>query len=300
MSQVVAYDGIDQPMTENSQTSQGVLLSSELAALREATGMTQSAFARKIGAQVSTINKVERTKRYPREQLLRHWLTVCGVDDDGIEDFVRRARSARNPTWWADHKGGVPTWFERYLRLEEAAVRALIYESELVPGLMQTRRYTEAVAAAVARGGPSDRGERLAAVRTTRQRRLTTPRRPLVVTAVLNESVIRRPVGGHEVMAEQLAYLANLASRHTNVTLHVLPFAAREHPSMTGTFTMLQYSQEQINTVYLEHPNGATYVDKPVDVAHYEASFAQLVHLALGEAETIELIVNTGRELIDE
>lgn len=293
MSQVAARDGIGISMTETSQTAQAVLLSGELRALREATGLNQSQFARKLGIGASAINKIERTKRHPRELVLRAWLANCGVTK-GIEEFVRRAEKARNPDWWAD-ASIVPTWFERYMRLEEASGWKKTYASALVPGLLQTRAYTEAIAVATRLPGPPGSAERLAEMRATRQRRLGDPSHPLYFTAVLDEAVIRRAVHGPAVMREQLAHLAEMAQR-PNVTLHVLPFAAGAHPGMPGAFSMLQFTENTVNTVYMEHSHGATYVDNHKGVAYYEASFAHLVHLALGEAETITMIENIGRE----
>lgn len=295
MSQVAADDGIDHSMTENSPTSYAVLLGYELRALRERTGLNQRKFAQKLGTHTSNVNRYELARRHPPEPTLRLWLTLCGVKDEhDVDDFVQRFQQARTPDWWADHRDDVPTWFERYAGLEAAAVAKCTYEAELVPGLLQVRRYTEAVAACVRRAAPAGSSENLASVRDSRKRRLTGPD-PLVFTAVLNEAVLRRPVGGADVMREQLEHLADMA-RRDNVTLHVLPFEAQEHPAMTGTFTMLQFRKEQINTVYIEHPNGATYVDRPQDVHRYGATFRHLVDLALSEAETITMIERSGRE----
>lgn len=282
------------PVTDSSPTAQAVLLGEELRGYREALGLTQYQVARRVGTYHSTINKIENAKRHAPEPVLRGMLQLYGVGEDATEDFVQRAKQARTPGWWADHKDDVPHWFERYVGLEAAALRKKTYEAELVPGLLQVRRYTEAVAAVVRRAGPSNSAENLVAVRAIRQRRLCDPD-PLVMTAVLNEAVIRRPVGGRDVMREQLAHLAEMATR-PNITLHVLPFSAQEHPAMSGTFTMLQFCKQSINTVYIEHTNGATYVDDPEGVRRYEATFTQLVHLASGEAETIEMIRNAERE----
>lgn len=278
-------------VTDSSPTAQAVLLGEELRGYREALGLTQFEVARRVGTYHSTINKIENAKRHAPEPVLRGMLQVYGVAEKAIEDFVRRARQARTPGWWADHKDTVPHWFLRYVGLEAAAIAKRTYEAELVPGLLQTRRYTEAVATVVRGAGPSDSAESLVSVRTTRQRRLYDPD-PLTLTAVLNEAVIRRPVGGPDVMREQLAYLVEMTAR-PNITLHILPFAAREHPAMSGTFTMLQFCEQSINTVYVEHPNGAMYVDEPEDVQRYETTFRQLTHLALSEAETIEMLERT-------
>lgn len=296
-----AAERIGNFMAENGLTSQLVFLADELRALRESTGLSQRSFARQLNIDVTTVNKVERAKRPPTPLLLRAWLGFCGVSNAGIDDFIRRAEGARHPTWWADHGESVPTWFERYLRLEEAAGRKMTYQSELVPGLAQTGCYTAAVVAANKQVGASGGAEHLIAMRARRQRRLVDPAHPaypMQFVLILNEAVLRRPIGGPEVMREQLAYLVELALL-PHVTLLILPFAAGAHPAMTGSFSLLKFITATINTVYLEHINAATYVDDPDGVRFYEAVYADLIHLALGEEGSIALVEQVAKELVD-
>lgn len=283
-------------MPQISQTAQCLLLGRELRALRESVGLTQAQAAVRIGTQTSTLNRVERGRRHARVPVLRGALRLYGVDAKTTEDWVRRAQAARTPGWHADHKGVVPDWFRRYLGLELAALHKASYESEFVPGLLQIPPYTQAVAAACRVGGPSDSAANVLAVLSSRHQRLLDPANPLTLAAVLNEAVIRRLVGGREVMREQLAYLVTMATRR-NISLRVLPFATREHPAMTGSFTLLQFSQETINTVYIEQADGAIYVDRPDDVQRYQTIFAHLSGLAASEEETITMIDRVREEL---
>ncbi len=297
MSQVATRELIATFMPEIDQTAQGVLFGSDLRALRtRIPGLSQVEVARRVGTSHATVCRLERGRRLGPEAVLRGMLRLYGVDPKGVEDFTQRAKQARNPGWFADHKGAVPDWFRRYLALEAEALHKDSYESEFVPGLLQIPDYTAAVAAACRVCGPSDSAESVLAVLSTRYRRLLDNDTPLGLTAVLNEAVIRRVVGGRHVMRQQLAYLVEIAAR-PNVALHILPFAAQEHPAMTGAFTLLRFSQETINTVYMEQADGAVYVDRPQDVCHYQTIFENLVHLALGEAGTMEMLERAEREM---
>ena len=285
-------------MTEGSPTAQTVLLADELRQLRKATGLTQAKVAKKIGTAATTINKIECARRPAPEPLLRLMLPLYGIkSEQQIEEYVYRAKQTRNPGWWAEHKGAVPHWFERYVGLEAAAVKKQTYEPEHVPGLLQTRRYTEAIVVAMNSAGPSDSADSLAEVRLTRQKRLTDPN-PLALFAILNEAVIHRHVGGPAVMAEQLAYLRQ-AAELPNVTVRILPYTAGAHPAMGRQFTMLQFNDSSINTVYIEHPDGALYVDRPDDVRRYEATFRKLAGLSASEKETMRMIERMEREYRD-
>jgi hypothetical protein len=111
----------------------------------------------------------------------------------------------------------------------------------------------------------------------------------MILRAVLNEAVVRRQVGGPDVMREQLAYLIEVAAR-PNVTLQVLPFAAGAHPGMLGPFTALRFPQEPLNTIYIELDGGAVYWEKPAAVERYAATFRHLTELALSEDDTTSLL----------
>jgi len=284
-----------EPVADNSPTAQAVLLGGQLRAFREAAGKTQADVARHVGCPISTINTIENAKRHAPEPHLKLMLQFYGVDNKRAEELVHLAKQARKPGWWADYGDSVPHWFTRYVGLEAAARVNKTYEAEHVPGLLQTRRYIEALVAAMHTVGPSDRAESLAAVRATRQRRLVDGEQPLTLTAVINQAVILREVGGPDVMREQLVYLREMADL-PNVTLLILPFSAGAHPAMTGPFTMLQFSEALINAVFLEFPDGAVYVDRPKDVQRYEATFATLIDLALSEADTKKMIERSERD----
>ena len=131
----------------------------------------------------------------------------------------------------------MPDWFKVYVGLETEVSSLRVYESELVDGLLQTADYYRAFLGAAPAAGSDEEVERKIAVRLARQERLTGDDPP-AYWAVLNEAVIRRTVGGAEVMRKQLDRIAELAEL-SHVTVQVLPFSAGAHPAMDGTFRIL-------------------------------------------------------------
>jgi hypothetical protein len=215
-------------------------------------------------------------------------LQLYEVDAAHAETLTQLARQARERGWWADYGDVVPKWFTEYVGMETAAREVWTYEQEYVPGLLQTRDYTEAVTLAASYAGTSESAEGFAHVRTTRQQRLT-GEAPMALRAILSEAVLRREVGGPDVMREQVTRLRDATSQ-PNITVQILPFSAGAHPGMTGPFTMLRFAERAMNMVYVELRGGAVYLERPVDVDLHEAIFERLADLALSDDDTISLL----------
>lgn len=216
-------------------------------------------------------------------------LQLYEVDPAHAAYLTQLAQQAREPGWWADYGDGIPAWFTEYVGLESAACAVWTYEQEYVPGLLQTRAYTEAMALAFSlMTGPSKSAEGFAHVRVMRQERLA-GNAPMTLRAVLSEAVLHRQVGGADVMREQVARLRDVASR-PNITLQVLPFSVGAHPGMTGPFTLLRFAERSMDVVFIEQRGGAIYLERPVDVDLHEATFERLSDLALSDDDTISLL----------
>ena len=124
-----------------------------------------------------------------------------------------------------------PENFDVYLGLEEAAASLAWYEPELVPGLLQTEDYARAVISAGKPGTDAEEIDRRVQLRIERQVLIRRPHVPLELRVAVNESILRRQVGGREVMAGQLDALADVAGL-PNVRLRVVPFSAGLHHGM--------------------------------------------------------------------
>lgn len=156
-----------------------------------------------------------------------------------------------------------------------------------VPGLLQTESYARAVLSTGAVRWSGDRLENEVAVRLRRQRRLDEP--GFRLTAVVDESALRRPVGGPAVMGEQLARLAERA-RRPNVTVLVLPNDLGAHVGLQGAFTVLDYEAPEPGIAYIAHVTGALHEDRPAEVDRVRRLFEQLVASALDRRASLALI----------
>ncbi|MGH3322241.1 MAG: DUF5753 domain-containing protein, partial [Streptosporangiaceae bacterium] len=140
--------------------------------------------------------------------------------------------------------------------------------------------------------------ERKVEVRTVRQRRLTDDDQPPEYWAVLNEAVLRRVVGGPEVMGAQLRNIAKLAER-PHVTIQVLPFAGGVHPAMAcQSFMLLGFPERgDRDLTYIDTETGGLYIENPEEVERYTLLFVRLRANALHPEESVALIDSAAREL---
>lgn len=280
-------------MVDGSPTVPARRLGRELRRLREAMGKTQVEVAEWVGTPSTTISKIENAERNVPLPHLKLMLQLYEVDPAHGETLVQLAQQARERGWWADYGNVVPKWFTEYIGLESAASAVWTYEQEYVPGLLQTKGYTDAMTIAATSPGTSESAEGFARVRATRQQRLS-GEAPMVLRTVLSEAVLHRTVGGPNVMREQVARLRDAISQ-PNITVQILPFSAGAHPAMTGPFTMLRFPERSMDMVYVELRGGAVYLERPVDVDTHEVIFERLSDLALSEDDTNSLLSEMER-----
>lgn len=219
-----------------------------------------------LRAQVC-FTKMERGVRRVRVAYVESLCQLYDVGSPHAEFLERLARESGERGWWADYGNTVPHWFADFLGMETVATEVWTYESEYVPGLLQTQKYVEAMAS---ESTPSD-AERFTRLRATRWKRLVDDD-PLTLRAVLNEAVLCRAVGGPDVMRGQIRHIIETAEL-PNVTVQVVPFSAGFHPAMSGSFAALRFPEAPMNTVYVEIEGGAVYMEKPPDVQRYTATF---------------------------
>lgn len=271
-------------------------LAKELKRLRDASGKTQVQVAKYVGCPSTTISKFETSERNVPEPHLKLMLQCYDVELNSAYavTLMELAKQAREPGWWRKKHFSIPEWFDEYLGLETAANVVETYESEYVPGLLQTLRYIESISTA----GLPNNSEGAAAVRAARQQRLlTTDDAPLTLRTILNEAVLLRPIGSPEIMREQLASLRDAARNNPNVMLRVLPFSAGAHPGMTGPFTILRFSEAaDMDVVFIELRGDASYRDRPEDLHEYTEVFGRISDLALSEADTVSLLAEIERK----
>ncbi|MFC5834048.1 helix-turn-helix domain-containing protein [Nonomuraea insulae] len=271
-------------------------LASELRNQREKAGMSQEAVAEQMGWAESKLYRIENDKSRVLQRDIKRLLSLYGTESAQAEVITELGRLAGEPDWWHQYSGAIPEWFQVYVVLEASASRHLGYDSELVPGIMQTERYARAIMMTTPDRGPDEEIENQLKVRKSRQVRLSGAN-PLNLWLILNEGVIRRMVGGPDVMREQVERLIEVAQLR-NVTVQVLPFKAGEHSAMHGSFTILEFpTPHDPDKVYLEQQIGGIYTQKTHEVERYKVMFDDLRARALGPRETIAMFRSIVTEL---
>lgn len=186
-------------------------------------------------------------------------------------------------------RNAFPSWFEQHLGLEEAASLIRTYEVQFIPGLLQTPAYAEAVIRLGHAISDPDAIQRRVDLRMTRQELLAKPGAPKL-WVVVDEAALRRPLGGCEVMRDQLKHLIEVAAL-PNLTLQVLPFHVGGHAAAGGPVTVLRFPVPDLpDVVYLEQLSSALYLDKPEEVDHYLAVMDRLSLVAAPAADSVTFL----------
>jgi transcriptional regulator with XRE-family HTH domain len=272
-------------------------LGSELRRLREARAIKLEEVADQLGVAASTLSRIETGKAPTKTAYLTVLFELYGVTDAGHRQvLLDMAREGHRKGWWAVYDDVLPTGFGIYVGLEAEAAGLRIYETQVVNGLLQTADYTQAVLREVHKKDSPDQLQRLAELRLKRQEVLDREDPP-DLWLILDETVIRRPIGGPEVMAGQLKHLVE-ASQWPNVTLQVLPFSSGAHPALMGPFTILEFPERgDPDVVYFDSWGGPIYLEKDKEVRTCTEAFDRLRAAALSPGDSADLAEQVAREL---
>jgi len=246
-----------------------ILLGAQLRRLRESKGITREDAGWEIRASGSKISRMELGRVSFKERDVADLLSMYGVQDTAErEALLRLARQANNPGWWHHYGDILPPWFQSYLGLEAAASLIRTYEIQFVPGLLQTPEYARAVILLGHAGATADEIDRRVELRRQRQQILDRIEPPQL-WAVIDEAVLRRPIGGADVMQAQIQALIE-AAKKPNVRLQIIPFHAGGHAAAGGPFAILRFPEPELpDVVYVEQLTSAIYLEKRDDVDHY-------------------------------
>ena len=273
-----------------------MLLGAQLRRVREAAGISAEKAGYEIRASRSKISRMETGRVGFKARDVDDLLTLYGVTDEQLRSrFLSLAKQANRPDWWTRYGDILPDWFETYLGLESAATTIRSFEIQFVHGLFQTEDYARGVTMLGHRAAPAEEIEQRVAVRLKRQDLLTRPTAPRI-WSVMDEAVLRRPVGGAAVMREQLRHLAEVAAL-PHVTIQVVPFARGGHAAASGSFTILRFAEHDLpDLVYIEQLTSAVYLEQRADVEHYLEVADQLGGSALTPAASTLFIEQVIKE----
>ncbi|MER6748723.1 helix-turn-helix domain-containing protein [Streptomyces fungicidicus] len=256
-------------------------LGRQIKVARERAGLSQKELGERIGYGEETISSVERARRTPQPELLvavDRLLDCGGLLASAAED-VERAKTRRR----VRH----PEWFRDYARLEAEAVELHDYSSLAIPGLLQTEAHAHVVFGTRQPLLDEATIEQRVAARLDRQQ-IFDRWPPPFTTFTLEESVLRRPLGGWDVHREQLEALLRFG-RLRSVELQVLPTDRKEHPSLGGPLILLT-PKGRSQVAYLEVQHVSRLVTDPDEVRILAARYGSLRAQALTPEESLTLI----------
>ncbi|MEH0634411.1 helix-turn-helix transcriptional regulator [Streptomyces bottropensis] len=269
-------------------------LGQELRRLRELKGMTAEEVAERLLVSQSKISRLENGRRSISQRDVRDLCGVYEVEDQRVVDsLMQMAKDSRQQGWWHAF-GDVP--YSVYIGLETDAASLRVYDPQVVPGLLQTRPYAEAlIAGALPETTPADIDKRVQ-VRLRRQERISAPESPLRLWTVLDESALRRVVGNRSLMREQLEHLVE-QSQLPHVTVQVIPFDMGAHPGLNGQYAILEFPDaSDSSVVYIEGVTSDLYLEKPADVQKYSVMYEHLRAQALNVDQSRQLIADIAKD----
>ncbi|WND37129.1 helix-turn-helix transcriptional regulator [Streptomyces sp. BB1-1-1] len=264
-------------------TSPRTFFGSELRRAREAAGLSQDQLGERVFCSGTYIGQFESATRRPQPDLSK---LLDDVLDTG-EHFQRLCELAR--------KSKHADYFADAAELETRAKTISEYAPMLVPGLLQTEAYARALTKATLPYGAADEVERYVRARVERQRILSDPTGPLL-WQIVHEAALRVPVGGADVMAEQLAWLGELA-RTRGVLIQVHPYGAGPHTFMMGVVSLMTF-RDAPPVAYVEGPHSGQLIEDPALVERYQTSYDLARAAALPPEASLTLIESVAEDLL--
>ncbi|APU24220.1 DNA binding protein with helix-turn-helix domain (plasmid) [Actinoalloteichus sp. GBA129-24] len=266
-------------MAGNSGNAATRAIGEEVASYRKEKGLSARSLATLAGFNVSTISRVESGKMTPSVAVLSTILARLDVVGPERERLLSMVDAAAAPQW-IETGAGLPHQLHALLRFERSATSATEVHPVLVPGLLQAEKYTRAILRAS--NVPDEVVEARVAVRMGRQRVLPA----LAFEAIIDETVLLRPLGGSGVMAEQCELLLDRSKQGT--TVRVLPID-RLHPALNGAFSVFRFPADR-PIIHLEHLSSGVFIDDPERTPPFLNAVDSLRETAMSPADSQELI----------
>jgi transcriptional regulator with XRE-family HTH domain len=264
-----------------------ILLGTQLRRLRESRGISAQDAASAIRGSESKISRIELGRNSVREVDIADLLNLYGITDTAErEQLLTLASQANQQGWWHRYQDVLPNWFQSYIGLEDSAESIRSFDTQFVPGLLQTEDY----ALAVIQLGAFSQAEtdRLLYLRKERQRRFASG--SLRLLAVIDEVALRRPIGSVGLMRAQLEHLLEITVR-PGLTIQVTPFLTGASYAAPSSFSILSFATDDLpDVVYVEQLTSAMYLDKRADVDRYAEAMDQIRTTSYTPEQTKELI----------
>lgn len=284
-------------MATNMGTVRRRLLGGELRRARERAGCKAEEAAAHLECSMSKISRIENGMSPVKARDVRDLLEWYGVMDPAqVKAVMQLHKDAQEQGWWEPYEDQLPSGMATYAGFECEAVALRAYEPMFVHGLLQTEDYARAVIGA-ANPSQAEAVENLVRFRMQRQQVQAERDEPVQLWVVLEESALRRPVGGRQVMASQIDHLIAAAAR-PDVTLQIMPTAKDAHAAMAGAFALMEFAAAIPTVVYVDSIAGNLYLEKEREVRSFTQTF-DLVRAAGPDPQetpaTLEIIAREMR-----
>lgn len=266
-------------------------LGTEIRNLRKAAGLRLEELSERCGWSRATLGRVESGDRMLNETEIAILLGTLGVKGKERARMLELAKDTQQTHWWEVYSG-LPSQLVALLDFERKATKITDVSLTLIPGLLQIADYTRAIMAA---GGiRQDEMEPRVALRLGRQSVLTR-KDPVELHVILDESVLYRPVGGVQVLTEQLRHIKRMAQREY-ITVQILPFSIGAHAAMNGSHLILEFRRQRA-IVHLEHSSSGVFLDVPAETSRFFEALPTLAKAALSPSDSVELLATRAAEL---
>ncbi|WP_063643159.1 helix-turn-helix transcriptional regulator [Actinoplanes sp. N902-109] len=275
-------------------------LRARLRELREHSGLSTDVVAKRMDWSPSKLSRIEKGDVTIQPLEVRALLAFYKLDDDAeVTALTGLARQSRTRQWYSKHR--LNGDYQRFVAYEHEASTINIWQVLFIPGLLQTPGYARALTALTLRSRPDDPNiETRVELRLDRQQafreRIAGPNPPRLVV-VIDESTLRRPVGGYRVMVEQLDHLMEVA-RQPAYSIGITPVDLLQHPGLSGTFELLQFPGADPDVLFVEAAAGTDdLVVDPAMTALYGDVMADLLAVAHTGDAALEVIHSVRDDL---
>jgi len=229
---------------------------------------------------------------------LKALLEFYGIhDEERADELIDLARASRQSSWWSKYRNDISPQFLQFLEYEEAASVLRDYEPLLIPGLLQTEEYADALIRKLADPGtPASLIRTRMEIRLTRQRLLEGDSPPTSIF-VIDQAAIQRIVGERRIAPDQIERLTRLANM-PNVAIEVVPFNAGLHRGMLESFTILEFPDpEDSDVLFLETSRDLIISrDQAGEISGYLEVFEELRSISLGPAGTTSYLTSLAEQ----
>jgi transcriptional regulator with XRE-family HTH domain len=270
-------------MTGKSPTVRQRELGKRLRELRSQHALTVEDVAERVLCSATKISRLEAGVRRPSLRDVGHLCALYDVNESTSAELMDFARRAHEQDWWTQYED---LSLDPLIGLEEEAIAITCYSVYYVPTLLQTTDYAKVIIKAIAPKINPEILQQRVEVRLRRQQLLDGANRPRY-RVLLDEAILKRPVGGPELMADQLDKVLE-AARRGKVTVQVIPFKSGAHAAADGYFILLEFDNPNLSpVVFLESLIGIHYLERKVEIARYREAIGYLRDSALNLQDSL-------------